>query len=157
MVSNSLVLVKKLRPKVKWGWGTGRSKEVFSGYGEMVDGFPTWVSRKDRRLLQTSLNGTKPNLIVAKDGSGNYTTISEAVAAAPNSTKTRFVIYIKNGTYLENVDVAKKKTNLMFIGDGIEKTVVKASRNVADNYTTFRSATVGKSKILRTTCFFYSY
>ncbi|GKU86887.1 hypothetical protein SLEP1_g1359 [Rubroshorea leprosula] len=30
----------------------------------------------------------------------------------------------------------------MFVGDGIEKTVVKASRNVVDGWTTFRSATV---------------
>ncbi|XXG84305.1 hypothetical protein AAC387_Pa10g1844 [Persea americana] len=139
LVSNSLVLLKKTNKKTKRGRS---SKEVFSGYGEIVHGFPTWLSGKDRRLLQTSLNGTKPNLIVAKDGSGNYTTISEAVAAAPNATKERFVIYIKQGAYLENVDVAKKKSNLMFIGDGIEKTVVKASRNVVDNYTTYRSATV---------------
>lgn len=56
----------------------------------------------------------------------------------------RFVIYIKAGAYLENVEVPRKKTNLMFLGDGIGKTVVKASRNVVDGWTTFRSATVGE-------------
>jgi pectinesterase len=45
---------------------------------------------------------------------------------------------------MENVEVGKKHTNLMFVGDGIGKTVVKASRNVVDGSTTFRSATVGK-------------
>ncbi|XP_058076971.1 pectinesterase-like [Magnolia sinica] len=137
LVSNSLAILKKL-PKEK----KKRSREAFSGYGEMVDGFPSWVSKKDRRLLQMNGTDTKPDLIVAKDGSGNYTTISEAVEAAPNRSDVRFVIYIKSGAYLENVEVVKKKTNLMFVGDGIEKTVVKASRNVVDNYTTFRSATV---------------
>ncbi|GAB4829936.1 hypothetical protein Ancab_019582 [Ancistrocladus abbreviatus] len=43
---------------------------------------------------------------------------------------------------MENVDVGKKKTMLMFVGDGIEKTVIKASRNFVDGWTTFRSATV---------------
>lgn len=56
----------------------------------------------------------------------------------------RFVIYIKGGAYVENVEVERKKTNLMFIGDGIGKTIVKASRNVVDGWTTFRSATVGQ-------------
>nr|CAD1833278.1 unnamed protein product [Ananas comosus var. bracteatus] len=36
----------------------------------------------------------------------------------------------------------KNKTNIMFIGDGIGKTVIKAGRNVVDGWTTFRSATV---------------
>lgn len=58
--------------------------------------------------------------------------------------KYRFVIYIKSGAYFENVEVVRKKTKLMFLGDGIGKTVVKASRNVVDGWTTFRSATVGE-------------
>ncbi|CAA6654336.1 unnamed protein product [Spirodela intermedia] len=107
------------------------------------DSFPSWLTRKDRGLLQAPVSGIKPNLTVAKDGSGNFTTISAAVAAAPSNSNTRFVIYIKAGGYFENVDVDSKKTNLMFIGDGMGKTVVKASRNVVDGWTTFRSATVG--------------
>ncbi|XP_015867525.3 pectinesterase [Ziziphus jujuba] len=137
-VSNSLALLKKLA-----GGHNKSSSVVFpEAYGSMKNGFPTWVSSKDRKLLQSSVNATKYNLLVAKDGTGNFTTISEAVEAAPNSSTTRFVIYIKAGAYLENVEVPRKKTNLMFLGDGIGKTVVKASRNVVDGWTTFRSATV---------------
>ncbi|XP_042518562.1 pectinesterase 2-like [Macadamia integrifolia] len=143
-VSNSLAMLKKLKiPKAKSSTAKRRSnREAFPGYGKMVDGFPRWVSKKDRRLLQSSTNTIDFDLLVAKDGTGNFTTISEAVAAAPNSTTTRFVIHIKAGAYFENVDVDKKKTMLMFIGDGIGKTVVKAGRNVVDGWTTFRSATV---------------
>lgn len=47
----------------------------------------------------------------------------------------------------------------MFVGDGIGKTVVKASRNVVDGFTTFRSATVGEFQFLifheLTIIFFY--
>ncbi|THU67317.1 hypothetical protein C4D60_Mb05t23370 [Musa balbisiana] len=133
LVSNSLAMVKKIQ----------RRREPPDGNGKVADGFPDWVSVKDRRLLQAPSNSTTPNLIVAKDGSGNFTTISDAVAAAPNNTKTRFVIYIKAGAYFENVEVTKNKKNITFMGDGIGKTVVKASRNVVDGWTTFRSATVG--------------
>ncbi|GMY16965.1 pectinesterase 3-like [Fagus crenata] len=135
-VSNSLVILNKIP-----GVNTSKS-EVTHEFGNMKSGFPSWVSRKDRRLLQSSVKVTNYNLVVAKDGTGNFTTIGEAVAAAPNSSTTRFVIYIKAGAYFENVEVERKKANLMFLGDGIGKTVVKASRNVVDGWTTFRSATV---------------
>ncbi|GLT71249.1 hypothetical protein SLA2020_432830 [Shorea laevis] len=138
-LSNSLVMLKKLpAPRVK----TSKSEVFPAGYGAMKNGFPSWVSPKDRKLLQSSVNATEYDLVVAKDGTGNFPTIGEAVAAAPNSSTTRFVIYIKAGAYLENVEVVRNKINLMFIGDGIGKTVVNASRHVVDQWTTFQSATV---------------
>ncbi|KAF8387719.1 hypothetical protein HHK36_026373 [Tetracentron sinense] len=135
-VSNSLAMLKKI-PKE-----SSSKAEVFPEYGKMVGGFPKWLSPKDRRLLQAPTNQTTSNLVVAKDGSGNFKTISEAVAAAPISSSKRFVIHIKAGLYLENVEVERKKTMLMFVGDGIGKTVVKGSRNFVDGWTTFHSATV---------------
>ncbi|CAK7348341.1 unnamed protein product [Dovyalis caffra] len=134
-VSNSLVMLKKIP-----GINTSKS-EVFPEYGNVKHGFPSWLSPKDRKLLQASVNTTKFDLIVAKDGTGNFTTISEAVRAAPNSSDTRFVIHIKSGAYFENVEVERKKKMLMFVGDGIGKTLVKANRSVVDGWTTFRSAT----------------
>ncbi|KAA8549142.1 hypothetical protein F0562_000826 [Nyssa sinensis] len=131
-VSNSLAMLNKI-PGVK---------NVSPEYGTPKDGFPTWVSRKDRGLIQSPVNQSMYDLVVAKDGSGNFTTIGEAVAAAPNSSTTRFVIYIKAGSYYENVEVGRRKTMLMFVGDGIGKTLVKGNRNVVDGWTTFRSATV---------------
>lgn len=83
------------------------------------------------------------DLVVAKDGSGNFTTVTDAINAAPNNSDTRFVIYVKAGGYYENVEVAKSKTNIMLIGDGMWKTAIKGNRNVVDGWTTFRSATVG--------------
>ncbi|XP_065860438.1 pectinesterase-like [Euphorbia lathyris] len=143
-VSNSLFLLKKI-PGVNSsnpGVNSSKSEEVFPEYGKMRKGFPSWLSSKDRRMLEAPLNATKFDLTVAKDGTGNFTSIGQAVAAAPNSSTTRFVIYIKAGGYNENVDVYKKKTKLMFIGDGIGKTVVKSNRSVVGGWTTFRSATV---------------
>ncbi|KAE8672228.1 Pectinesterase 2 [Hibiscus syriacus] len=135
-VSNSLAILNKVH-------GVNKSKsEAFTEHKRVKNGFPTWLSWKDRKLLQASVNETKFDLVVAKDGTGNFTNITAAVATAPNNSDTRFVIYIKAGAYFENVEVERKKTMLMFVGDGIGKTVVKASRNVVDGFTTFRSATV---------------
>lgn len=53
--------------------------------------YPSWVSENDQRLLQAPVQETNFNLSVAKDGSGNFTTISAAVSAAPNSSETRYI------------------------------------------------------------------
>ncbi|KAJ8640005.1 hypothetical protein MRB53_016699 [Persea americana] len=42
--------------------------------------FPTWVMATDRKLLQSST--VAADIVVAKDGSGNYKTISEVMAAS---------------------------------------------------------------------------
>ncbi|KAI4988209.1 hypothetical protein ZWY2020_029839 [Hordeum vulgare] len=144
MVSNSLAMAKKLPGATKPS-STERSvaRQPFTGYGQVVKGgFPRWVRPGDRRLLQAPASGIKANAVVAKDGSGGFTTVSAAVAAAPTNSQSRYVIYIKAGAYMENVEVGKNHKNLMFMGDGMGKTVIKASLNVVDGSTTFRSATV---------------
>lgn len=102
--------------------------------------WPAWLSSGDRRLLQSST--VTPDVTVAADGSGNYRTVSAAVAAAPSSSSRRYVIRIKAGVYRENVDIPRAKRNLMFVGDGRTTTIITASRNVVDGSTTFNSATV---------------
>ncbi|KAG4122647.1 hypothetical protein ERO13_D11G279900v2 [Gossypium hirsutum] len=89
-------------------------------------------------------------VVVNPDGSGNFTTINEAVAAAPNNTgdsNRYFLIYVVTGVYEEYVSIPKKKQNVMMIGDGINKTIITVNRNFVDGSTTFNSATfavVGK-------------
>ncbi|KAF7848829.1 hypothetical protein BT93_L1529 [Corymbia citriodora subsp. variegata] len=129
-VSNSLFLLTKMRG----------SKNP-SGHG-MRERFPAWMSLEDSLLVQTPTNAAKFDLVVAKDGSGNFNSINDAVAAAPDNSKTRFVIYIKEGDYSEYITVKREKTNLMFVGDGIGKTLIKGNRNNKDGWTAFWSATV---------------
>ncbi|THU67558.1 hypothetical protein C4D60_Mb05t25920 [Musa balbisiana] len=114
-------------------------------------GFPEWVSAGDRRLLQAQ-PAAVANAVVAQDGSGNYTTVAAAVAAAPAESPRRYVIYVKKGVYKENVEVKKKKWNLMLVGDGMGQTVISGSRSYVDGWTTYRSATfavAGKGFIAR--------
>ncbi|KAK4484149.1 hypothetical protein RD792_011369 [Penstemon davidsonii] len=107
------------------------------------DDLPEWIPIGDRKLLQFSSSSPKADIVVAQDGSGNFKTISEALAAVGKQRrgKKRFVIYVKRGIYKENVVVKKSMKNLMFIGDGIDETVVTGNKNVQDGSTTYRSAT----------------
>ncbi|MBA0720414.1 hypothetical protein Golax_008036 [Gossypium laxum] len=108
----------------------------------LTGGFPSWLSSKDRKLLQALPNEIKADVVVAKDGSGNYKTLGEAVAAAPDKSKTRYIIHVKKGTYKENVEIGANKKNLMIVGDGMNSTIITGSLNVIDGSTTFKSATV---------------
>ncbi|RWW47355.1 hypothetical protein BHE74_00046661 [Ensete ventricosum] len=122
------------------GGGTGGKGGI-----RRLMGFPDWVSVADRRLLQAQPT-TVSDAVVAQDGSGNYTTVEAAVAAAPAESARRYVIYVKKGVYKENVEVKKKKWNLMLVGDGMGRTVISGSRSYVDGWTTYRSATFGESK-----------
>lgn len=106
-------------------------------------GFPEWVSLGDRRVLQEVK--PKPDVTVASDGTGDCKTIREAVGRIPKKSKTRFVIYVKAGTYLENNILDKSKWNVMMYGDGKDKTIVSGSLNFVDGTPTFSTATFGKN------------
>ncbi|XP_019087617.1 PREDICTED: probable pectinesterase/pectinesterase inhibitor 42 [Camelina sativa] len=103
---------------------------------EMV--VPSTSSDLDSKALKS-----KANLVVSKDGTGNYRTINEAVAAAPVFSKTRFVIYVKKGIYDEIVKIGKPKTNLTIIGDGRDATILTGNLSVKDGTKFFHSATLG--------------
>ncbi|CAM8966887.1 unnamed protein product [Rhodiola kirilowii] len=104
-----------------------------------------WLSRK---VLQTS-DGDEYDpsnvLTVAKDGSGNFTTVTDAINFAPNMSYDRVLIYVREGVYSEYIDIPSYKTNIVLLGDGNDVTVITGNRSMGDNWTTFRSATVAVS------------
>ncbi|KAF7836848.1 Pectinesterase/pectinesterase inhibitor PPE8B [Senna tora] len=107
-------------------------------------GFPSWVKPRERKMLQAN-GGVVADVVVAMDGTGNFKKVMDAVAAAPDYSMKRFVIYIKKGVYNENVEIKKKKWNLMMIGDGMNATIISGNRSFVDGWTTFRSATFAVS------------
>ncbi|KAL3645217.1 hypothetical protein CASFOL_010397 [Castilleja foliolosa] len=111
-------------------------------YSDHKDGFPTWVTTGDRRLLQMA--GTmQPNLVVAQDGSGTHRTIAAALdEAGRRSGNERFVIHVKRGVYKENLEIGDNLNNIMLVGDGMKHTIITGSRSFSGGYTTFQSATV---------------
>ncbi|KAL5098407.1 hypothetical protein RYX36_002734 [Vicia faba] len=81
-----------------------------------------------------------PNVTVAQDGSGNFKTISEALAAIPLTYEGRYVVYVKEGVYDELVTVTKKMVNLTMYGDGGLKSIVTGNKNFVDGVRTFQTA-----------------
>ncbi|RWW81714.1 hypothetical protein BHE74_00009876 [Ensete ventricosum] len=131
--------------------GTPRDKPPPKNRRLLSHEFPQWVKAADRKLIQAGVN-IKPDLVVAKDGSGNYKTISEAVAASVNRRQgtSRFVIYVKAGVYKETVDIATNMKNLMMFGDGKDATIVTGSKNFVDGTPTFDTATFRKFSLIKT-------
>lgn len=102
---------------------------------------PKWLSRRDRRLLDMPVSAIQADIVVSNDGNGTVKTITEAINKAPEYSSRRIIIYVRAGKYQEdNLKVGKKKTNLMFIGDGKGKTVISGGKNVFQQLTTFRTA-----------------
>ncbi|KAJ7972992.1 Pectinesterase [Quillaja saponaria] len=121
---------------------------------------PLKMSNRSRAIYESARRWRKPvsdneddeesvfvrdTVVVSQDGSGNFTTINDAIAAAPNNTAADdngyFLIYIREGVYEEYVNIAKNKRNLMMIGDGINQTIITGNHSVDDGFTTFNSAT----------------
>ncbi|XP_076942510.1 pectinesterase-like [Bidens hawaiensis] len=138
MCSNSLALIKNLTDTDNADQFKTKTRKLMNENN--AENWPEWLSAGDRRLLQSGT--VKPDVTVAADGSGNFRTISAAVAAAPTRSSKRHVIGIAAGVYQENVEVPSNKWNLMFLGAGQSRTIVTASRSVAGGSTTFNSATV---------------
>ncbi|XP_057473040.1 probable pectinesterase/pectinesterase inhibitor 34 [Actinidia eriantha] len=106
-----------------------------------VHRFPRWLSRRERVLLDTPVSAIQADIVVSKDGNGSVKTISEAIKKAPEYGTRRTIIYVKAGRYEENnLKVGRKKTNLMFIGDGKGKTIISGGKSIFDNMTTFHTA-----------------
>jgi pectin methylesterase-like acyl-CoA thioesterase len=62
--------------------------------------------------------------VVAKDGSGNYTTVQAAVNAVPANNASRYTITIKPGTYKEIVSIPSNKPYISFVGAGTSASAV---------------------------------
>ncbi len=62
--------------------------------------------------------------VVAQDGTGDYTTVQAAIDAAPANRVKPWLIFIKQGTYKEHVDLPATKPYLHFIGQGRDKVFI---------------------------------
>lgn len=62
--------------------------------------------------------------IVAKDGSGDYTTVQGAIDAAPAGRVKPWLIFVKNGRYKEHVDIPASKPYIHIIGQNRDKAVI---------------------------------
>ncbi|MEN6385522.1 MAG: pectinesterase family protein [Phycisphaerales bacterium] len=71
-------------------------------------------------------------LVVASDGSGDFSTVQGAVDFVPDKNLNRMTIFIKNGTY-EEIVYFRNKTNITFLGEDRNKTIVCYANNEVFN------------------------
>lgn len=97
-------------------------------------GPPDFKLRRTRNLLApvfasmlVSALALAADVVVALDGSGDYTSLQEAISAAPMNTDTRaprWEIRVKPGTYRERIYVQRERGHIRVIGDDVATTTV---------------------------------
>src|SRR5262245_43355065 len=61
---------------------------------------------------------------VAKDGTGDYYTIQDAIDAMRVYPLAPITLYIKNGIYNEKIELPANNTDVTFIGDNVDSTII---------------------------------
>jgi pectinesterase len=107
---------ERARPDFSGGWGVAlKTKSVYFCF-----------------LLCCTLFSFKPgskipgtyDYVVAKDGSGNFTTIQSAIEACKSFPYERIRIFIKNGVYHEKVFIPSWNTKISLIGESEDSTII---------------------------------
>jgi pectinesterase len=80
-------------------------------------------------LLQGAAQTSNPQqykyiFTVAKDGSGDYKYIQDAIDAMRVFPLHPITLYIKNGVYNEKIELPANNTDVTFIGESVEKTII---------------------------------
>ena len=75
-------------------------------------------------LWASSNADVKYEMTVAKDGSGDYTTIQEAINATKAFPDKPILIHIKKGVYKEKVRVYSWNNKLTLKGEGAKETII---------------------------------
>ncbi|ANH83531.1 pectinesterase [Niabella ginsenosidivorans] len=66
----------------------------------------------------------KYTFTVAQDGSGDYTRIQDAINAMRGYPLAPITLYIKNGIYKEKIELPANNTDVTFIGQDVDRTII---------------------------------
>jgi pectinesterase len=124
-----------------YAWYTNEPKEVLKAYDK-------WKKKILTELISPKKNENKAlkdefNIIVAQDGSGDFTKIQEAVNAAKAFPDERITIFVKNGVYYEKVKIHSWNPKISLIGESREKTII-----TYDDY--FNKINIGRNSTFHT-------
>ena len=75
-------------------------------------------------IFVSAVNCLGFDFTVSADGTGDFKTVQEAINAVPDFRKNRTTIFIKAGVYKEKIILPASKTNVSFIGEHVEKTIL---------------------------------
>ena len=77
-------------------------------------------------MIQAAAGDGHYDIVVSKDGSGDYLTVQEAVNAAPDYLHDDITeILVREGVYEEMVTIPHNKCRLHICGEGAERTVIQ--------------------------------
>jgi len=90
-------------------------------FGRFLSGQLAWFL-----FILPAVVGAQPkfDFVVATDGSGNFSTVQEAIDATPDFRKNQTTVFIKTGVYKEKLVLPASKTNVKFIGEDPHKTIL---------------------------------
>jgi pectinesterase len=66
----------------------------------------------------------KCDFVVARDGSGDFRTIQEAVTACRDYAERQYMIFVHNGVYAEKLIVAAWKSHITLVGQNVDSTII---------------------------------
>ena len=101
----------------------------------LKDGGFSGISGKTEWIFTTKKTHPPMNsqrLVVSNNGKGDFSTVQGAVDFVPDNNPKRVTIFIKNGTY-EEIVYFRNKTNITFLGQDRNKTIVCYANNEVFN------------------------
>ncbi|MDT0649522.1 pectinesterase family protein [Autumnicola edwardsiae] len=75
-------------------------------------------------VFPSAVQKAEYHFIVAKDGSGDFTSVQEVINAIPDFRKQETKVFIKSWIYKEKLVLPTSKTNVTFIGEDLKNTVL---------------------------------
>lgn len=94
-------------------------------------------------MPMSAQNQWKDTIVVARDGSGDYRTLTEAMEGIRAFMDYKVTVLVKNGVYKEKVIIPSWVQNVDFIGESAEKTIITYDDHANINKMgTFRTYTV---------------
>ncbi|KAH0726881.1 hypothetical protein KY284_002746 [Solanum tuberosum] len=147
LTSNALSMITEISDVfTSLNAGSNRRRLLFDDtpvLGHGIELLPDWIDVGRRRLLAVNMsNEIKPDVVVAKDGSGKYKFINDALKHIPEHRNQTYVLYIKEGVYNEKVEILSTMSNLVIIGDGPTKTRITGNQSFKDGIPTYQTSTV---------------
>jgi pectinesterase len=105
-----------------YAWYTNEPKEMLKSNDK-------WKKKLATELVSPQKAENKSpkdefNIIVAQDGSGDFTKIQEAINASKAFPYDRITIFVKNGVYHEKVKIYAWNPKISLIGESREKTII---------------------------------
>ncbi|MGL4993555.1 MAG: pectinesterase family protein [Bacteroidales bacterium] len=94
-------------------------------------------------LISNTIYSVNIDITVALDGSGDFSSIQEAIESIRSYTPEPKTIFIKSGTYKEKITIPADKCDITIIGESAESTVITWDDHAKKNdMGTFKSYTM---------------